>query len=442
MSHRTDWKGAVVVALSLAILGLAACGSSGPSVSHLSKRAFVSDDIDGSLHIENAATDVESGFTITTGAQPGTMVLSPDKSITLVFDAGQNSLSVVSNSTEASLGTIVLPNVSTSYASMSDNIVGFVAVPNCPPASCSGFSNVVGVVDLATTFNVTGTVFQALNTTTQLYVPLNVATTLVLSPAESTLLLFGGPADHQDAFTVIDTTLAKTTPATAGTLMASAAFDKPVSAVFSTDGSKAYILNCGAECGGTAASVTVLNMLTTPPTASAPIPVAGATTGLLNGTTLYVAGSPPGAGCGTASLHATSCGTLQTIDTGTLTASAPVVITDGFHNHMELGSNGQLFIGAHTCTNITTATETRGCLTIFDTTKSAVAVPCLTVPTVQFCLNQVNFDVTGIAPIGGRNIVYVVQGGELEIYDTTTDALTPTQIDVVGKAVDVKYVDK
>jgi hypothetical protein len=54
----------------------------------------------------------------------------------------------------------------------------------------------------------------------------------------------------------------------------------------------------------------------------------------------------------------------------------------------------------------------------------------------------VNFDVTGIAPISNRNIVYVVQGGELNIYDTTTDALTPTQIDVVGKAVDVKYVDK
>ncbi len=444
MSHRTNWKGAVAVALSLTILGLAACGSSGGAISHLSKRAFVSDDFDGTLHIEDAATDVESGFTIATGNQPGAMVLSPDKTITLVFDAGDSSLAVVSNSSETALGRIVLPNLSTGYVSMSDNTVGFVAVPNCPLASCGGFSNVVALVDLATTFAITGSVNVALDTATMNYVPLNVATTLVKSPTDSKLLLFGGPADRQDAFTVIDTGLAETTPATAGTLMAGPAFDKPVSAVFTTDGTKAFILNCGAECGGMAASVTVVDLTTTPPTtgASIPLPGGGATTGLLNGTTLYVAGSPPGTGCGTASLHATSCGTLQTIDTGTLTASAPVVITDGFHNHMELASNGQLFIGARTCTNINTANEVRGCLTIFDTTKSTVAVPCLTVPTVQFCLNQVNFDVTGIAPISSRNVVYVVQGGELKIYDTTTDGLTPTQIDVVGKAVDVKYVDK
>jgi hypothetical protein len=158
----------------------------------------------------------------------------------------------------------------------------------------------------------------------------------------------------------------------------------------------------------------------------------GATTGLLSGNTLYVAGSPPGMDCtgSTTPTSATSCGSLQTIDTGTLTPSAPIIISDGIHDHMELGSNNQLFIGAQNCTNISTASETRGCLTIFDTSKSAVVVP------------PVNFDVTGIAPISNRNIVYVVQGGELRIYDTISDALTATQIDVVGKAVDVKYVDK
>ena len=37
-------------------------------------------------------------------------------------------------------------------------------------------------------------------------------------------------------------------------------FDNPVYAVFSTDDSKAYILSCGFECGGVAASVTVLDI--------------------------------------------------------------------------------------------------------------------------------------------------------------------------------------
>ncbi len=420
MSHRTDWKGAVAVALSLAILGLAACGSSGPAVSHLSKRAFVSDDYDGTLHIEDAATDVESGFTISTGSQPGTMVLSPDKTITLVFNAGQDTLSVVSNSTESSLGSIVLPNVSTSYVSMSDNTVGFVAVPNCPPGSCSGNSNVVEVVDLATTFNITGTVPIA-----------QVASTLVLSPTENKLLVFGGPADHQDTLTVIDTATAKTTPAAAATLIGPdpAFFSRPVSAVFSSDGSKAYILNCGAECGGTTASVTVLDMTTTPPTPTTNIPVAGgASTGLLNGNTLYVAGTPSG----TPGLLA---GRLSVLDTTALAPPASSVpISDGFHNHMELGSNNQLFIGAITpCSNDANTPHT-GCLSIYDTAAK---------PLTAVVENALGY-VTGIAPINGRNIVYVVEGGELEIYatDTTPPALTPTQIDVVGKAVDVKYVDK
>jgi len=455
MSHRTDWKGAAAGALSLAILGLAACGSSGGAISHLSNRAFVSDDFDGTLHIEDAAHDVESGFTIPTGSQPGAMVLSPDRTITLVFDAGDNSLAVVSNHLESVLGRITLPNLSTGYASLSGNTVGFAAVPNCPQGSCGGFSNVVEVLDIYTNFDITGTVNVALDTTTMLYVPLNVATTLLKSPTDSKLLLFGGPADHQDTFTVIDTGLAQTTPATAATLMAGAAFfDKPVSGVFSTDGTKAYILNCGPECGGTTASVTVVDLTTTPPTPGVPIPVAGATVGLLNGSTLYVAGSPPGANCtgSTPPITAASCGRLQTIDTGALTASAPVVISDGYHNLMELASNNQLFIGAGpNCT--------AGCLTIFHTSNNQAAVDGTTgnglCPATAACPSNV----TGIAPISGRSVVYVIEDvaagsyhcasqspcpGKLRIFDTTatTPTLTPTQIDVVGKAVDVKYVDQ
>ena len=37
-------------------------------------------------------------------------------------------------------------------------------------------------------------------------------------------------------------------------------FDHPVWAIFSGDDSTAYILNCGPECGGTTASVTLLDV--------------------------------------------------------------------------------------------------------------------------------------------------------------------------------------
>jgi len=49
-------------------------------------------------------------------------------------------------------------------------------------------------------------------------------------------------------------------------------------------------------------------------------------------------------------------------------------------------------------------------------------------------------NVTGIEPIATRNVVYLVQGGELQIYDTTTDKLQNTQIDVSGEVIDVKTV--
>ena len=66
---------------------------------------------------------------------------------------------------------------------------------------------------------------------------------------------------------------------------------------------------------------------------------------------------------------------------------------------------------------------------------------------------------TGIAPISPeRDVVYVVEDvaagspdcpgelpclGKLRIYDATASVptLTPVQIDVVGQAVDVRYVD-
>jgi hypothetical protein len=46
-------------------------------------------------------------------------------------------------------------------------------------------------------------------------------------------------------------------------------------------------------------------------------------------------------------------------------------------------------------------------------------------------------------PISGRNIIYVVQGSEIDIFDTNTDTLAPgvTQIDVIGKAFDVVQID-
>ncbi len=167
------------------------------------------------------------------------------------------------------------------------------------------------------------------------------------------------------------------------------------------------------------------------------IPVDAATYGLLSGNTLYVAGTKPGFSCAgsAAATLAATCGEVSVVDLASMTVTATATITDGYHNKMAMGANNQLFIGARTCTNINVPAsgnnpgEVRGCLSIFDTGKSTVVVPPKT------------GDVTGLQPISKRSVVYVVQNGALNIYDTTTDKLQTTQVDIVGQAVDVKQID-
>jgi hypothetical protein len=196
--------------------------------------------------------------------------------------------------------------------------------------------------------------------------------------------------------------------------------------IFSADDTTAYVLNCGPQCGGTVASVSVVDVLNQ--TITANIPVSAATKGVISGNTLYVAGTAPSTPCpsGTA---ATSCGTLTLIDLPSLTVTGTASITDGYHDRMQI-ANGQIFIGARSCTNINIPNgEVRGCLSIFNPSGANVVIP------------PDNGDVTGIEPITNRTVVYVCEAGNLRIYDTATDALQPTQIDIIGQAIDVKLAD-
>ena len=114
-------------------------------------------------------------------------------------------------------------------------------------------------------------------------------------------------------------------------------FDRPTGAVFSLDGSQAYVLNCGVECGGGTnggAGVSILPQgalqINLVPTSTpyqnvvsntVAIP-GGITTAILDGTNLYAAGQqlqPDG-------LFA---GRLSTMNLTTLAVSAPVAISDG-----------------------------------------------------------------------------------------------------------------
>jgi hypothetical protein len=439
---RTFWD---LLALFAVTVVLFYCGSYNPignqnfTQGPVKLRAFVSNPLSpvgGSatpvLNVVDALKDqlsISSVSLLTTSPFPGLMELFPNKRFTLVFSSisSSNSIAFVDNSSQSvaqnsggQAAVISLPGATESMIVAPDNLTGFVAVPSAPVVGNS--PGALEVLDLT-------------NKVISATVPIAGARFVVQSHNGSRVLVFGS---RPQTVTMITPSLIGTTDPNVIRDISSAAFDHPVRAIFSSDDNTAFVLNCGPECGGTQASITPLDMNSNSPGTPLPLnngPVTGgATIGLLNGTTLYVAGSPPGLACDSGT-QAQSCGTVSTVDVSSMTVSNTIKLSDGYHNRMELGADGQLFIGASACTNINipassgSAGEVRGCLSIFDTAKSTVHFPA------------VNGDVTGLQPIPKRNVVYVVQDGELHIYDTTTDELQSKQVDILGQAIDVKVVD-
>ena len=264
------------------------------------------------------------------------------------------------------------------------------------------------------------------------------AQTLVSSPDGTHLLVF---SNDSDVVTIIYPPLVNVSSPVSATVQG---FDRPLYGVFSADGSKAYILNCGPECGSGTASASVQTLdMTTLTLVGAPVAVDGATIGWLNGSTLYVAGTSPTKNLFTGQTTAAkTCGRLDIIDLGSMTVTGRTVITDGYHDRIDMSVNGQLFIGSQACTNVGNVNnvqgEVRGCLSIYNTANAAVVIP------------PDNGDVTGLQSFTTRDVEYVAEGGNLRVYDTLTDSLlvettnniTETgTIIITGYIIDVKAID-
>jgi hypothetical protein len=429
----------VVTILAAVMVSCSGYGSSsaqnpnGQSTSGFGYRAFVSNPLQPTaggnvpvLNIVDAAKDSFTGFSAQltgTSTFPGLLALTANLKDTLVFSSTGNTLAVVDNASEAIAqnGTTPLPAIpllgpTESMAIGIDDATVFVAVPG---AAMTGRST--GAVE----------VFSFLNGSTlpEAVIPVASARYLVESHDGNRLLVFSdNPENPSDAppecptpqcITLISPSHlgSSTDPRTA---ISSSSFDHPVWGVFSSDDSLAYVFNCGPQCGGATASISVLDFSQTPPAVTSTIPVAAATRGTLSGTTLYVAGTPPGVACPSGA-PATTCGELTLVDTGSRTATASFPIDAGYHDRVVMGANGQLFVGASSmCDN---------CLSIFNTATAKVVLPA-----------DAGF-VTGIEPITDRGVVYVCSGGQLRVYDTTTDQLQARQIVIVGQAIDVKLVD-
>ena len=403
---------------------LVSCGSNGNSVtgpngnatlnapSKLQNRAFITNQYSGNIQIVDSQNDTTAYYTFTNnntgnttpGGSPASAVnivvgisltwevLSPDDLETLVYNPLSNTLTFITNASESMNGSVNLAGWASMAVYSPDSKNVYVPVPAAPITNSRP-----GAVQIISTAS--GTVSAT--------IPVPSAQFAAISPNGNTLLVFAANSDTMYLLNV-----SSTSPSG----VAIPGFSRPVNAFFSSDSNTAYILNCGPECGSTAGPPSVMKFDVPSQTITARVPVGGASVGLLKNTTLYVAGYPGG-----------STGTFDVVDVGSMTRSTPnpIVIGDGNHTTMAISNNNKMYIGAVTCANVTV-----GCLSIVDLGKVA-ADPQPTPLGV----------VTSIQSIPSRNVMYVIQGGVLNIYDTTTGQLQSTQIAFRGALYGVVQVD-
>lgn len=236
-------------------------------------------------------------------------------------------------------------------------------------------------------------------------------------------------------------------------------FDRPVKAVFSGDGSTAYVLNCGAECGGSTSSVTAVpvapmiflqgqqsgtlptnsalhaDCATTPGVSSCTLAIpGGASNALVATSTMYVAGQQLQTdGLFSGNLTVVN---LAATGSGTLSASGPISISDGApgaRSRMLLADDNTLWIGMTKCNNGERFAKGMpyGCLTMFNTSSNTVTL-----------LEPYLGDLDGIAGVLGLHKVYVAQGGQVYIFHTTDGSSINNQyVTVTGTASDVAFMD-
>lgn len=370
-------------------------GGTSAGASGLQERAFVSQQNPSSgvvgIQVVDAGKDLVAlnsstfaPFFVSLGGTLPEFMIPGANNTTLVFNAGDNGVSVVDNVKETLVGSeIQLPGPATSMVASTDGKFAYAAIPN--------ISEVVVIALTASPVTVT-----------PISTPIPGANRLVLAHNNGKLLAFSNDANQ----VVVINTSDDSTSVLSGT-----GFDQPTFAVFSSDDSKAYILNCGPECHGTQASITVLDMGSLTPGQN--IPVDAATVGTADSSNLYIAGTNGTTGQGSATV----------IPLSSLAPGKPIAIGNGFHNVISLFQN-KVLIGAQTCTT--------GCLSIVDAGAGSALV------------DPAKGDVSAIAPITPRTVFYAAEGGEVRVYDPSTGVEKTINgapvIDIVGKVTGVVYV--
>ena len=399
------------------------CGggsSANQPASNVKHRALITNTFSGALQVMDTQNDT-TAFTaeVTNSAGqviPGSPVnipigntvtweaLSADLSKTMVYDPSTNAVYFLTNSSETIATSVQLGGAATMGVFSADGNSAYVPVRTVPV----GGQRAGGVQNVSITNSAIATTY-----------PVPSATTVALSPNGQILLVFAGNSDS-----VFLINLSVTSPAA----VEIPGFSRPVNAFFSSDSNTAYVLNCGWECGDPPPGQASVAQLDIPSmTIKARVNVGGASVGLLNGTTLYVAGTSFTAGPVFDSVNVTNM---------SLNTANSVAINDGLHTTMALSMNNKLYIGAVTCSNTQV-----GCLSVVNVTNNTAGTP--TPPNCQaFGGTTCTGPITGMLAIANRNVIYVIDGGYQVIYDTTNDAPQQTQVIFNGALAQIVQVDQ
>jgi len=435
--------------------------------------------LDAYRNIRNNVQNTVYGFFITgySGRLPTTIDSFPEQGYGYVYGSGDGSFTRINYGTEASAGS------TSGLPSTSDGITTTSTVANIYAAS--GAAGGVIVID-----NVLGRSF-ALNLPGAQHVVANTGNSVILVTVRNT----------NNLYRIIK--LVTNTLPPAGTyndceplnlpvycvVQVPGTYARPVGVVFSLDGSQAFVLNCGAECGDTAttdhAGVTFLNTTTLNrnyiPTGHDPSPVlstltvpGGATVGLTDGTNLYVAGQELVTAANStsgqllnpfANAQGYFTGVFSIISLGSTPAiSATYSIPDGTHTTMLFADDSTLWIGSTLCTtgargyqstltaNFTPGTINLNCLAAFTLGQTGTVTPPQIVPAVSPG-NPVGFpnsdnnqyyygDLTGMCWVQNLHEVYTAYGGQVHAFYTNNLTEINNQfITVQGTAENVVYMD-
>jgi hypothetical protein len=432
----------------LALLGaivLAGCGGNGDTTSqsnyncgsgnepykpttHLAHRSLVSNYYAGSMQVVDASQDRLTSFTFSVGTQPTYMQSSPDGTLTLTNNTGSNTISSFNNAQESVKANIILGGWTESFVTSIKNDFGFAAVynisngnPPIPPGGIVRFNPTDG----------------ALNTD----IPFPNVLHLAMDVAEKHLLAFTD-SDNNAHWVDLTTTDPVTQVPPYYTLSLSdasgttVALSRPVAAFFSLDNSKAYVLSCGTECGGSnPASVTEIDTTTIAPPASPSTgkvitakvlnqwQVSGAQVGLIDQTAnkLYITGS-------TSTLTDTGGNVVQdgyftVIDLTANTAGKAIRIGNGVKRWIR-NINGVYWVASLNC-------GVQSCVSLVNPSAGTATT-----------LAAANGDATGISYQPNTGQLFTIEGGQLYIY---TQQGTPINseytTDIKGQGSDVLYID-